>query len=414
MKSTDLFESYLAMVGETEAPNVYHRWSFLAVLGAWMGRRYFLPFGDSNINCNMYVMLMGNAGARKTTAIMRAVKFIKAAGYDKIAASKTSKEKFLLDLSGDSFVEPEDIMDRNIFGKTSGEDAEILIAAEEFNVFLGNGNLEFLSLLGALWDYEGDFDNKTKNSPSAFIHNPTISMIAGNTATSFALAFPIEAIGQGIFSRLLIIHGDKTNRKITIPPRPDEKLRTELLKRVQTLRTKVLGPAELNNTAYNLIDKIYKTYVGIPDIRFESYNNRRLTHLLKLCLLTSAMEGSKEVTEPHVIKANTILTHAEHTMPKALGEFGKAKNSDITNKVISVLEEAPAGFLKFKAIWSHVHNDLETPEQLKDILGSLQLADKIVAVPGGGFIAKRTAVITESSEVDFSLLTEEEQRSIIL
>lgn len=410
----DLFESYLAMLGPSESPNVYHRWSLLTVMGAWLGRRYYLPFGDSKINCNMYVMLMGNAGARKTTAIHRATKLLKLAGYTNIAASKTSKEKFLMDLAGETEVVAQDnIMNMNLFGGVAGADCEMLIAADEFNVFVGNGNLEFLALLGTLWDYDGVFENKTKNSASVYISDPTVSILAGNTSTSFALAFPPEAIGQGIFSRLLLIQGEKTDIKITVPTAPDEETRAELITLMHRMRTTVIGAAELTPTAYNLLDKLYKTYHGLQDVRFESYNNRRLTHLIKLSMITAATELSKSIKEHHVLKANTILTHAEHSMPKALGEFGKAKNSDIANKVITVLEEARQPLVSFRTLWSQVHNDIENVHQFKELLRGLTLAGKIVA-SGDSFVAKRAAISLQSDEVDFNLLTKEERSTILL
>src|SRR6185312_1881967 len=177
-----LFKLYLQYIGRNEAPMIFHRWSFLSILSAWLGRRYHFPFGHNNINCNMYVMLMGEAGSRKTTAINQATKLLKQAGYDKISGSKTTKEKFLQTLSGETDIEKaEDVLDTNLFSGLEGdqEDKEMFISAEEFNIFVGNGNLEFLALLGTLWDFEGPFKNDVKNSKSDYIYNPTISMLAG-------------------------------------------------------------------------------------------------------------------------------------------------------------------------------------------------------------------------------------------
>ena len=46
-------------------------------------------------------MLVGASGTRKSTAIKLFKKLIQQAGYDTIAADKTTKEKFILDLSGE-------------------------------------------------------------------------------------------------------------------------------------------------------------------------------------------------------------------------------------------------------------------------------------------------------------------------
>lgn len=410
----DIFDLYLARLVDSEPPDTFHRWSLLAVTGAWLGRRVWLPFGSTNIHSNMYVMLMGKAGSRKSTAIKAAVKFITSVGYNKIAAGKSSKEAFLLDLAGDSnIIDSQDILETNIFGSANRTDAEVLIAADEFNVFVGNGNLEFLTELGNMWDYDGEFKSRVKNSASACIYNPTISILAGNTATNFSLAFPAEAIGQGIFSRLVLVHGDKTGKHLTIPPSPDKEIHELLATRFHAMRSTVSGAMQLESTAYKLLDKIYKTFPGVQDVRFESYGNRRLTHLIKLSIILAASNLTTRITEYDVLKANTILAHAEYSMPKALGEFGKARHSDVTNKIISILENAVPPVVSDKKLWQQVYNDLESITRLQELMTNLQLADKVMRVPGG-WISKMTDTINKSEDIDFSLLTEAERKSVAL
>ena len=407
----DFISAYLTYVGETEAPVAFHRWSCISILGAWLGRRYSFQLGHFNIASNIYTMLMGGAGSRKSTAIKIATNLIRKAGYDRIAAERTTKEKFLMDLAGEESIDAAgDIMEQNLFGPAVS-DCEILIAADEFNTFIGNGNIEFLSLLGVLWDYSGQFSDRKKNSKSLVISDPTVSVLAGNTATGFSLAFPAEAIGQGIFSRLILIHGEKTDKRITFPDAPStetEKLCIDLLLAIRQIAN---GRAELTPGAKKLLDHIYKTWNGITDVRFDSYANRRFSHLLKLCLIASASALRATIEECDVIYANTILTHAEHSMPKALGEFGKAKNSDVAHKVIQLLENSVMP-VPLKQIWQAIHNDLEDISALKDMLSNLVMAEKVLSTKGG-FLAKRRVLEEVSTDaVDFSLLTPEERRFI--
>ncbi len=133
--TADFLSMYFNYIGDTECPATYHRWSCLSILAAWIGRRYYLPFGHRNINSNIYTMLMGGPGARKNTAINIAVDFLKKSGYDSISAERTTKEKFLQDLAGvdmngashEKFTDPEDIMEINLFGDSIEQDAEIII-----------------------------------------------------------------------------------------------------------------------------------------------------------------------------------------------------------------------------------------------------------------------------------------------
>jgi hypothetical protein len=412
----DLISAYLSYIGETESPITFHRWSCLSIIGAWLGRRYSFQLGHFNIASNLYVMLMGGAGSRKSTAIKIAASLLRKAGYETIAAERTTKEKFLMDLAGeasefDSAKTKEDILEENLFGPSSTSIAEILVAADEFNTFVGNGNIEFLSLLGVLWDYSGRFEDRKKNSKSLIITDPTVSILAGNTATGFSLAFPAEAIGQGIFSRLILVHGEKTDKRITFPEPPckdTEKLIIDIFKAVRQVAS---GNAILSPSAQKLLDHIYKSWNGVTDVRFESYANRRFSHLIKLCLIVSAAALRNTIEEADVIYANTILTHAEHSMPKALGEFGKARNSDVAHKVIQLLESSYVP-VTMKEIWRSVHNDLDDISKLKDMISNLVIAEKVISTKGG-FLARR-AILEEVSNdaVDFNLLTSEERKYV--
>lgn len=367
-------------------------------------------------------MLMGDAGTRKSTAIKIAVNMLKAAGYVNIAADKTTKEKFLLDLSGAGDIIADEhgkksgfeILEENLFGGDDRHIPEILIAADEFNVFVGNGNIEFLSLLGVMWDYEGVFKNKVKNTRSVEIHDPYVSVLAGNTPTGFSLAFPAEAIGQGIFSRLLLVYGESTGRRITFPEAPSVAAVQEITERIHQAKSAAKGDATLSDSAKSCLDSIYKSSRGLQDIRFESYANRRFSHLLKLCLITSASCYRNSIEESDVIYANTMLSYIEKLMPKALGEFGKAKNSDVAHKILAFIERAD-GAVPLKIIWKQCSTDLEDLDKLKEILNNLALADKLQLTKVGYLPNKKDLQHTSDSAdsfVDYSLLTAEERKHV--
>jgi hypothetical protein len=402
---------YLSYVGDTEAPIFYHRWSILSAVGAYLGRQYSFPFGHSELFPNLYVMLIGDPGTRKSTAIKLAKKILTGAGYTTISADRSSKEKFIMDLAGeeqDVSGSADAILDQNLWGDMDGKDAEMYVACDEFNDFIGLGNLEFISLLGTMWDFAGDYKHRTKNSKSICVHNPTISILGGNTPVSFANAFPPDTLGQGFFSRLLLIYGESTGKKIPFPEIPSVAATSHITRELQRIKLTSRGQAKITPKAKVLLEKIYTTYKPIDDARFISYSNRRFTHLLKLCLVISACDFATSIEEKHVVEANTILTHTEHLMPKALGEFGKARNSDVTHKIMTVLTDAEAP-MQVKDVWKHVHNDLNGISDLVDVLKNLLTADKIFNV-NGGYLAKGRRIVEVSNDmIDYSYLTEEER-----
>jgi hypothetical protein len=94
-------------------------------------------------------------------------------------------------------------------------------------------------------------------------------------------------------------------------------------------------------------------------------------------------------------------------MPKALGEFGKARNSDVVHKIMQLFETTYKP-LTLKDIWQHVVQDLDRRSELAEILSNLVSAEKIQVVHGG-FLPKKKIVVEVTNDVlDYSLLTDEE------
>ena len=362
-------------------------------------------------------MLLGSPGTKKSSAIKIGTKLLKQAGYTTFAAKKTRQEKFLLDMAEQQMDSTgADMLDQNLWG--TGEDmisdieskppAECFVAADEFNNFIGVGNLDFMSILGELWDYEGVYDYRLKNSKDVFINEPTVTILGGNTPTGFAHAFPTEAIGQGFFSRLLLVYGEPSGVKFTFPPPPDLELQATLVTLLQRIRETMIGEVTMSTDAADLLHKIYHEWEGIDDVRFEHYANRRLTQLLKICLIVTASRLSMEIQTEDVIYSNTVLTFTEHLMPKALGEFGRGKNSEVTHKVLQLLDSAHTP-QSVQAIWKHVHQDLEKRDQLIEILGNLAMADKIQTVEHGYLPKKAVRSAGIEGAVDWTILTKNER-----
>lgn len=417
---------YLSYVGETEAPIFYHRWSAISMVGAYLGRQYSFSLGHFELYTNMYIMLIGEPGTRKSTAIKIAKKIITAAGFDKISGDKTSKEKFMLDLAGieDGSLENnngykkkgkslEELLDENLGFNSEeiGEDCEMYIACDEFNDFIGIGNLEFISLLGNMWDYNGVFKNRIKTGKSVSILNPTVSILGGNTSTSFANAFPPDTLGQGFFSRLLLIYGEETGKKITFPVMPTAEATNKIISALQRIKMTVKGKAELSEDAKILLEKIYVNGKKMDDVRFASYSNRRFTHLLKLCLIISACDYSSTIEHCHVIEANTILTHTESLMPKALGQFGRARNSDVTHKIMSILNNSNRA-MSLKELWAFCISDMDKVDDLANQLRNLMTADMIFVVEGKYLAKAKRVQEVDSDTVDYNYLTDEERNMV--
>ena len=423
------FPHYFEYVNKTEPPVIFHRWCALTSLGAMLGRQFWLPFGSSELFPNLYVMLIGNPGTRKTTAVLRSKKVVAATGYEHFAAEKTTKEKFLLDLAGveeQPFWKVKDKktavataltgIDELLADAAAGgfasvkppDPREVFIVADEFNEFVGAGNLDFLSMLGVFWDWnepDRPYKSRVKNSQSVEIFQPTVSILSGNTHASFQAAFPPQAVGQGFLSRLLLIYGDKPRAKYPFPEAPSPHLTQLLTDKFNAIKEKVRGPAKIHPRAHDALSQIYMTWPEMDDHRFQYYSSRRHTHLLKLCLIFTAARCSTEITEFDVLYANSCLTYAESLMPKALGEFGKSRDSEASTKLMQALYDAKAP-LPPDVVMRLLAHDVEGPKELQALLQKLQTANRIQYVVGRGWLANQRPLDSKRLYVNYKLLTE--------
>jgi hypothetical protein len=378
MESPDLFKSYREFVGRSEAPGVYHRWSLIGCIAANLGRQFYLPFGEGRIFPNLYLMLIGEPGARKSSAIKLASKVLAETGYSKFSAEKTSKEKFLADLAGQGSDDAFDLL--------SPGASEVFINSDEFNEFVGTGNIEFLSLLGALWDFDSEkpFSQRLKNSKPIEIYQPTLNILAGNTGENLARAIPAEALGQGFASRLIFIHSEPSGVKIPFPSKAPVELREAVVRILTQMKLEVCGEASLDLDAKEALAQIYTTFTDLEDYRLKHYSSRRHTQLLKLCLIFAASRISTTISLVDVIKANTVLSYAERSMHKALGEIGKSKNAEVSSAVLKILYETlvPVGALE---LFKQLATEVDGPGEMNKILGGLLLAGRIQQT-GNGYL----------------------------
>jgi hypothetical protein len=406
----DFFTEYFKYIGESEAPTIYHRWTALSILGANLGRNVWLPFGHSKIYPNQYILLMGPAGARKGTAINPGVFLLRESGYRTFAPDSVSKEMFLAGIGkvpngmGDNF-------DLDLETLVEDGASETFVVAGEFNDFMGQGDLKFVTNLTNLWDNLPHFYHPKLTGKDVYIEKPTVNILGGNTQQNFALCIPPEAVGNGFCSRVMFIGAEATGKQITFPEPENATLRGGMVRRIANLREEAHGPLSIAPNAKETFDRIYKKFKPIDDTRFTHYSTRRFTHLLKLCIILATADSRNVITTTDAIRANTVLQAAERRMPKALGEFGRSKNSAATASILETLTRTHAP-LTINELWKLVHKDLNKFAELTDIIMGLVRAEKVQSIKIGGKQGYMTKAVVEETWdtdlLDLGYLTDEE------
>jgi hypothetical protein len=382
--SQSLFKDYFRAVEATESARICHRWAAISTIASLLGDKVYINFGGTKVYPNFYIMIVGSAGSRKSTAIKYAAKLLKEAKYVNLAAAATSREQFFEDFA--SMVD-QDTRDSYLAGLLDPPDLEKIstnytVIADEFNDFAGLNNIGMYTSLANLWDYTGVFEYRPKHGKKVAIINPLLNILAGNTADGFAAAFPANVLNQGLVSRTLVINSGKIRQKLYWPETPDPSLIKNLVGKLVQV-SKLEGEIIITAGAKSILKDIYENWHNIEDSRFASYGSRRYRQLLKLCIVIAASYGGVLVTKEYVIEANTILTFAERHMPDALGEHGLSKSSPVVGRILDTVKNHPSALIQVDEIYKAVATDVRDLKECKDIIMNLVAADRLQATRAG-------------------------------
>lgn len=348
-------QKYLAYVENTETPRIMHIWAFMTCAGACMGRKVWLPFGFENIYPNLFTLLVGPPGSRKSTAIKITQKLVRRATNVRFAPDDTAGQRkgLIRAMEGkDHQVDDEEIkkleiaaeiLDLETLGNveisSSPHDAHSIFAiASEFSSFIGHNAIDLCNFLNKVYDGE-DYDYKISEKEH-ILKEPLLSILGGTTATNIADTIPAAAIGHGFTSRIIFVYANKKYKKVARPKKLDKELEKELLELFGTLFYNYEGPMLESKAAQQLIEDLYECEVELNDPRFIYYLDRRQGHLLKASMILAALRKSMVIDAQDILEANKILTYTEKTMPEALGEYGLSKLATAKQKMVEFLQHA--------------------------------------------------------------------------
>lgn len=377
------FQTYFDYVGETESPLVYHRWAITTAVAAVLRRECYFSFGHQKLYPNLFSLLVGSSGARKSTAINVARKLVHQAGYRRFAPDKCSKEQFLASMVEEDVplgpdgqaLDIEDLLDLTVEKRS-----DMFVCASEFPDFIGQGNTEFTTMLTNLWDAgETPYRHPKLNSQDVVVENYITSILGGTTPEGFSMAFPPEVIGQGFTSRIIFVYSDPSETKIPWPKKPNEQLGQELAEYISAIMQEVKGEITITDDAREALEQCYELFPPMEDKRLAHYSTRRFTLLLKVSMVLAALDLRKQIELKDALQANTMLHFAECRMHKALGEYGRSKNSSQQASVLDLLEHSSKP-LTIAEIWKKVSTDVTRQSELIDIIKNLALAEKVQVV----------------------------------
>jgi hypothetical protein len=391
--NTPYLNDYLQMVEDTESPRIFHIWSALFAISASLGRRCWLPFGTFDTYPNLYVLLVGTPGTRKTTAANQSKKILRDSTGVRFAPSDTGGQRqgLVLALQGGTDESKEYLNGVELGGRDNGilslteleqvtdepeEEAvfvdhadrhHIAVVASEFSRFIGQNNHSMLDFLGERYDGES-YEYKTRQSDIK-LKDTLMNLIACTTPASLNICLPPQVVGHGFMSRLLLVYGAQKYKQVPWPEAPDHDLVGRVKDVLRDVYYNCSGAFTLTPEAKEYSTGLYSYVLEITDSRFGYYNERRFAHLCKVTMCLTAARGSMTIQRDDFEEAHKILRATERGMPDALGEFGMNPLAMLKQEILEQLR-AHQGPLLMEQIVAMFHRDARSHE-IMEVVGDL-------------------------------------------
>jgi hypothetical protein len=351
-----------------EVPTLFTLWSGLWLLSTVIKREAWLKWFPLDMFPNLYVILAGPAGSKKSTTIddvgmpilERMQQYMYHPNVRRMKNINVVKDKMtpeaLLDamLPGNkkgkaSFVLVDDkgnpLLDEHNRPLRYKATSETGIVLSEMTSSIGKRSYTegFVEILLDLYNPKERWEWRTRSEGAKYMYRTYVTLLAATTPTAFKESVPKVAAGDGFLSRCVTVYQSMTNRRFSMP-RSVENGPTldELAMRLAWIAEKSLGAFTLSEEAFALYDSWYDDHKDFLE-RNENeggLRGRMDLNLLKVSLLLRAQRYDTEpenvITEDDMRDAIELLHVTYGLSAELMGELGDEVRAD-ADKVRRIL-----------------------------------------------------------------------------
>jgi len=362
---------YREYAAGSEAHPTYHTFSALVALSSIISRRTWIDMGFFNVYPNLYVILVGPAGNRKTSA-MSVAKGLLRELKEKVpfSAECVTKEKLVLDIREqerviEAFTSPvtDDV------AKKQRIYTPMTVMVTELSEFLGAGGVGMINFLTTIYDQDF-YDHRTKNKGDVLITGPFLNLLACTTPDWITAYLRTDVISGGFSRRAIFVL--ETGKSGRIPfPEVTPAMRAAWDRAVAYAKSlaKVAGPFRWDPEAREFFADWYRKLTIPTDAMIVGYYETKHMQLLKVSMLLALSESPELVLRTSHLKAGlTLLQLAEDNLLRVFSGIGRNVLNAASQKVMDQLHMLPVQTVKHPLTNHPIAVKLMPEKQLRAIL----------------------------------------------
>ncbi|HWU39962.1 MAG TPA: DUF3987 domain-containing protein [Candidatus Acidoferrum sp.] len=335
------------------------------MVSAALERKVWTRTKGSNLYPNLYVVLVATPGIGKSVVLSQAFKILHQVQDIQIAPESVTTASLI-----------DAVAAANRHTANGLRFNAIIAVASELGIFLPNYDNGFINTLTKLYDGEHYEERRRTGSLHTVVERPLLSILGGTTPAYLSSAMPDIAWQQGLTARTLFISSTEIVKvPIWSGPATNDALKADLIADLARI-SETIGMMQWTPecmTAISAWDD--EGLPPIPDhIKLQHYNARRLTHVLKLCIVAHAAHADDRLVTLEDFKtAQGWLLEAEAVMATVFdGMSSKATDCDAIEEAKGFLrstfirdgrpvgEHMLCGFLQRKVPVQHIQSVIES------------------------------------------------------
>lgn len=272
----DWIQLYVEYAKNNEAPEYFHWWTGMTILGAALRCNVSFVQGYSEIYPNLWTLIIAPSGVGKTSAVKIGYNIITKLDSVRIMADKFTPEALAKNLSKKDEI-------------TNTVESQGLIYAPEFVVMMDKRQHYegLVSFLLRAHDCPENWVYETKNAEPIRLRNVALSILGATAPELLYESVPAAALKTGFMARFLCIPWAGGSTPTPFPWR-DTMLENQVLQglyEISLLSGKVVMPSKAQQWYINWYLQ-YKAHLGITGGgRLRAYLERKPAYLLQLAML---------------------------------------------------------------------------------------------------------------------------------
>jgi hypothetical protein len=375
----NFISNFLTYAEDCETPELYDLWSSLATLSSVVSRRVWINQGYFTVYPNLYIVLVGAPGGRKTTSMNMCKDMLRDLGTIPFAATCMTKEalcRYMATQCTRTFPLPGT-------DKTKPY-TPITLCLTELSHFLGANSAHMIDFLTTIYDQEV-YDAKTKNKGDDIIPGPYLTVLACTTPSNITRYLKEDVISGGFSRRALFAFELDEGEPIAFPTVTPQAAQawTDCITWAKGLE-EVAGEFRWDAPATIWYKKWY------DDLFFElkknqdqlmtrGYYKSKHIQLLKVGILVSLAETKELVmTKDHLLISLSILEKLEKNMPKVFEGMGRNELAPVAARIVDMLTIVGQPMPE-KKVLAEFYRDADTRE-LYGVISHLVNTGKIVRI----------------------------------